>query len=289
MCTLSAVRAWMCQARWTATVRTDPNGKPARNTQPAPYTLVRPTDETLAERLRYARGAASEAATAAAQPAAMGSEQQQQQQQAHQGETSRDAAVTCAAPNERKYANEEDRAPQPREVRIRKGRQYLTLEWDDPQHSAGAFDGLLSLPKDRLGSTTLSAELLRVCAPSTDVKGSPHLVMSGKRGLQIKDLYPVGNYALRIVFSDGHDAGIFPYGYLLYLGRNRFAEGRRYIRQLRGAKRSRNPPAPRARPSVAAADAAATAAAFRSSPGAAIGHPPLPATASSCSTDRLRG
>ena len=96
-------------------------------------------------------------------------------------------------------------------------------------------------------TSTLSAELLRSHAPSTDVTGVRGIVIYGKRGVTIRDLYVVGNYAVRIQFSDGHDAGIFPYGYLWELcgagvGGDKFAIMRKYITDLRRARKDRPPP-----------------------------------------------
>ncbi|ORC84193.1 Myb domain protein 40 [Trypanosoma theileri] len=97
--------------------------------------------------------------------------------------------------------------------------------------------------KIRLGDhrTRLLAELLRVYSPSTDVIGSDALIY-GRRGITIEDVIPVGNYALRIVFSDGHTGGIYPYEYLFDLGRHKYTRMREYIRQLKAKRKSRNPP-----------------------------------------------
>jgi ATP-binding protein involved in chromosome partitioning len=88
----------------------------------------------------------------------------------------------------------------------------------------------------------LSAELLRVMSPSAEVQGhSPdqRVTVAGKRNVKIKDLRPVGNYAVRIAFDDGHDTGLFTWTYLQQLGREkekRFAE---YLAELeaKGLKR----------------------------------------------------
>jgi ATP-binding protein involved in chromosome partitioning len=81
----------------------------------------------------------------------------------------------------------------------------------------------------------LSAEMLRVMSPSAEVQGhSPdqRVTVAGKRGVKIKELRGVGNYAVRIVFDDGHDTGLYAWSYLETLGRekdNRWAE---YLREL---------------------------------------------------------
>nr|CCC93295.1 conserved hypothetical protein [Trypanosoma congolense IL3000] len=85
------------------------------------------------------------------------------------------------------------------------------------------------------------AEFLRAYSPSTDVVGSDVLIY-GRRGLTITDVIPVGGYALRIVFSDGHAGGIYPYEYLFHLGNHKYAKMREYIRRLREKRKSRDPP-----------------------------------------------
>jgi DUF971 family protein len=90
---------------------------------------------------------------------------------------------------------------------------------------------------------TVSAELLRAEAPSTDVKGAGVLVY-GKRGITITEVMVVGNYAVRVAFSDGHDAGIFPYGYLYELCVDKWPVSRAYIERLRETNRRREPKKP---------------------------------------------
>eukprot|EP00760_Papus_ankaliazontas_P000856 PhM_4_TR1027/c0_g1_i1/m.75324 len=82
------------------------------------------------------------------------------------------------------------------------------------------------------------AEMLRVMAPSTDVHDT---LIYGRRGVAIVDMYAVGNYAFRIIFSDKHDAGIFSYDYLTMLGNNKYPLMKQYILRLRAANRSRVP------------------------------------------------
>jgi DUF971 family protein len=80
----------------------------------------------------------------------------------------------------------------------------------------------LVLRFDNGESHTLPAEYLRVESPSAEVKGhSPDqaVTVAGKRNVRIAKLLPVGNYAVRIVFDDGHDTGLYTWTYLLKLGR----------------------------------------------------------------------
>lgn len=70
---------------------------------------------------------------------------------------------------------------------------------------------------------TLPAELLRVQSPSAEVQGhSPEQrkLVHGKRKVEITRIDPVGNYAVRITFGDGHNTGIYTWTYLSELGEN---------------------------------------------------------------------
>ncbi len=66
-----------------------------------------------------------------------------------------------------------------------------------------------------------SAEKLRVNSPSAEVQGhspSQRVVVTGKQNVRIVDLNPIGNYAIQIVFDDGHNTGLFTWDYLRELG-----------------------------------------------------------------------
>jgi DUF971 family protein len=81
----------------------------------------------------------------------------------------------------------------------------------------------------------LSAEYLRVESPSAEVQGhtaSQKQIVGGKRNVKIGALEPVGNYAVRIVFDDGHDTGLYSWDYLHELGRDREAKWTAYLRAL---------------------------------------------------------
>jgi len=100
----------------------------------------------------------------------------------------------------------------------------------------------LNPSKDRLtvafeGGATyeLSAEMLRVMSPSAEVQGhspSQRVTVGGKRNVKIRDLQPIGNYAVRIVFDDGHDTGLFSWSYLDELGRERDKRWAGYLAEL---------------------------------------------------------
>ncbi|MBC8049779.1 MAG: DUF971 domain-containing protein, partial [Chitinophagales bacterium] len=67
----------------------------------------------------------------------------------------------------------------------------------------------------------LPAEMLRVMSPSAEVQGhgpSQRKLVGGKRSVKITKIEPIGHYAVRIVFDDSHDSGIFTWQYLHELG-----------------------------------------------------------------------
>ena len=82
---------------------------------------------------------------------------------------------------------------------------------------------------------TIPAEALRVLSPSAEVQGhSPEqaVTVPGKKNVRIAALEPVGNYAIRIVFDDGHDTGLYGWGYLRDLGENLEARFAAYLEAL---------------------------------------------------------
>src|SRR5882672_4224371 len=93
----------------------------------------------------------------------------------------------------------------PTELKVNAGRNTLTVSFDNGEQHA------------------LAAEYLRVESPSAEVQGHGPLerqLVPGKRKVQIMRLEPVGHYAVRIVFDDLHDSGLFTWSYLLELGRH---------------------------------------------------------------------
>ena len=96
-------------------------------------------------------------------------------------------------------------------------------------------------------TAVLSAELLRVYSPSAEVRGhseSERVLQTGKKQVGIKELEAVGNYAVRIVFDDGHDTGIYSWEYLRDLHDRREEYWRDYLAQLKQANASRLPAIP---------------------------------------------
>jgi len=89
----------------------------------------------------------------------------------------------------------------------------------------------------------LAAELLRVMSPSAEVQGhSPEqrVTVGRRRHVKINDLRPVGTYAVRIAFDDGHDTGLFTWTYLQQLGREKDKRWREYLAELEAKGLSRD-------------------------------------------------
>ena len=81
----------------------------------------------------------------------------------------------------------------------------------------------------------LPAELLRVMSPSAEVQGhSPEqrVTVPGKRAVGIRDVRMIGNYAVQIVFDDGHDTGFYRWAYLHDLGTRQAGHWQRYEADL---------------------------------------------------------
>lgn len=90
---------------------------------------------------------------------------------------------------------------------------------------------------------TLPAEFLRVHSPSAEVRGhgeGNETLQFGKRNIIISSLEQAGNYALQIVFSDGHDSGIYSWEYLRKLAENQDAMWFAYLEKLHRAGLSRD-------------------------------------------------
>lgn len=88
------------------------------------------------------------------------------------------------------------------------------------------------------------AEFLRVESPSAEVQGHGGVdqkrIVYGKRNVGFKNLEPVGNYAIRIIFDDAHDSGIYSWRYLHEIGTKKFSLMRKYILDLRARNLSRD-------------------------------------------------
>ena len=81
----------------------------------------------------------------------------------------------------------------------------------------------------------LSCEFLRVYSPSAEVRGHGHgqeVLQMGKEDVNINAIEPVGNYAIKLVFSDGHDTGLYSWEYLYSLARDYEALWLEYLGKL---------------------------------------------------------
>lgn len=97
---------------------------------------------------------------------------------------------------------------------------------------------LLEIKFDNNMECMLSCEFLRVYSPSAEVRGHGHgqeTLQIGKEDVTISAIEPVGNYAVKLVFSDGHDTGLYSWDYLYDLGRDYEALWLEYLGKLNAA------------------------------------------------------
>ena len=102
----------------------------------------------------------------------------------------------------------------PTELRLNKERNRLNVTFEDGSRFS------------------LRAEYLRVESPSAEVQGhggDHKVIVLGKDTVLITAIEPVGNYAVRIIFDDSHDSGLFSWDYLYELGRNEAAKWAAYL------------------------------------------------------------
>ena len=107
--------------------------------------------------------------------------------------------------------------PWPSELRLNPDKDLLTVTFEGGEKFA------------------LPAEYLRVESPSAEVQGHGPLektIVPRKRTVKIRALEPVGRYAVRIVFDDGHDTGLFTWAYLLELGQEHEKKWAAYVHAL---------------------------------------------------------
>jgi DUF971 family protein len=114
----------------------------------------------------------------------------------------------------------------PTEIRLPKDRKALAVSFDTGEQFV------------------LPAEYLRVKSPSAEVQGhSPHerKTVPGKRYVEILEVQPVGNYAVRLTFDDMHSTGIYSWDYLHELGSNQPRYWQEYLDELAARGMSREP------------------------------------------------
>lgn len=108
----------------------------------------------------------------------------------------------------------------PSEIRLRKTSRLLSVTFED----GSSFD--------------LPFEYLRVFSPSAEVKGhgpGQETLQVGKHAVVVNAIEPIGHYAVRLVFDDGHDSGLYTWKYLYELGNKQQENWRSYLDRLKAA------------------------------------------------------
>jgi len=119
-----------------------------------------------------------------------------------------------------------DKKPKPVSINLKKKSRLLIINFDDDS------------------SFELSCELLRVYSPSAEVRGhgpGQEILQIGKENVSINDVEAVGNYAIKLVFDDGHDSGIYTWDFLYDLGSKQDQYWQNYIHALSHAGHERKP------------------------------------------------
>ncbi|MFA7268498.1 MAG: DUF971 domain-containing protein [Sterolibacterium sp.] len=115
--------------------------------------------------------------------------------------------------------------PTPTEIKLLKKSRQLEIAFSDGK------------------SFTLSHEMLRVFSPSAEVRGhgpGQETLQTGKRNVEILTIDPVGNYAVKLGFSDGHDSGIYSWDIFYALGTHQDELWQGYLARLEAAGASRD-------------------------------------------------
>jgi len=114
--------------------------------------------------------------------------------------------------------------PVPISIRLHKLSRTLEMDYDDGCH----FE--------------FTTEFLRIHSPSAEVRGhgpGQGVLQIGKEKVAITAIEPVGNYAVKLIFDDGHQTGIYTWDYLYDMGRNRERYWQEYLAQLERAGHQR--------------------------------------------------
>jgi DUF971 family protein len=118
------------------------------------------------------------------------------------------------------------KTPKPVEINLHQQSRVMDISFDD-----GA-------------SFSLPVEYLRVFSPSAEVRGhgpGQEVLQVGKRDVNVSAIEPVGMYAVKLVFTDGHDTGIYSWEYLYDLGVKQETNWKSYLARLAQAGKSRDP------------------------------------------------
>ncbi len=116
--------------------------------------------------------------------------------------------------------------PRPTEIKLHQKSRLLEVAFDDGKR--------YSFP----------CEYLRVFSPSAEVRGhgpGQEVLQVGKRNVEIKEIEPVGVYAVKLAFSDGHDTGLYSWEYLHELGEKQESSWKSYLARMEQAGASRDP------------------------------------------------
>jgi len=111
-------------------------------------------------------------------------------------------------------------SPRPMDIRLHQASRLLEIKFDDNTQCM------------------LSCEFLRVYSPSAEVRGHGHgqeVLQLNKESVNITAIEPVGHYAIKLTFSDGHDTGLYSWDYLYDLGRDYEALWLEYLGKLSAA------------------------------------------------------
>ena len=123
----------------------------------------------------------------------------------------------------------DDNTPRPTEIKLHQKSRLLEISFAD-------------------GNTfRLACEFLRVYSPSAEVRGhgpGQEVLQAGKKIVEITHIEPVGNYAIQLTFSDGHDTGIYSWDLLYDYGRRQEEMWRHYLRRMEEAGASREAKTP---------------------------------------------
>ena len=116
--------------------------------------------------------------------------------------------------------------PRPVDIRLHQASRRLEISFDDGR------------------TAMLSCEYLRVYSPSAEVRGhgaGQEVLQMGKELVNITGIEPVGNYAVRLTFSDGHDTGLYSWDYLYDLAEHQDTLWQAYLERLAAAGVQRKP------------------------------------------------
>jgi DUF971 family protein len=114
----------------------------------------------------------------------------------------------------------------PSEIKLQKKSRQISISFDDGSHFELPF------------------EYLRVHSPSADVQGhgpGQEILQKGKENVQVTNIEPIGHYAVRLVFDDGHDTGLYTWKHFYELGAEQESRWQAYLDRLEAAGYARQP------------------------------------------------